>query len=159
MLFDAAGIGWDEAMTADVRIEPAVAEDLDAVLALLALHKLPLDGLRDHLQTMLVARRADRLVGSAALELYAEGALLRSVAVAPEVQGQGVGRNLTEAAIALGEFLHTPAIYLLTTTAEGYFPRLGFERTDREAVPESVKASVEFKSACPASAVVMRRRL
>jgi len=146
-------------MTADVRVERAVAGDLDYVLQLLAQHNLPLDGLRDHLATTLVARRADRLVGSAALEVYADGALLRSVAVAPEMQGQGVGRSLTEAAIALGESLHAPAIYLLTTTAEGYFPKLGFERTDRDTVPESVKASVEFKSACPASAVVMRRRL
>ena len=47
------------------------------------------------------------------------------------------------------------AIFLLTTTAEDFFPRFGFERVSRAAVPESVRASVEFQSACPASAVVM----
>ena len=37
------------------------------------------------------------------------------------------------------------------------FPRFEFERITREDVPASVRAPVEFQSACPASAVVMRR--
>ena len=49
------------------------------------------------------------------------------------------------------------AVYLLTTTAEGYFPRFGFARITREEVPDPVQASVEFREACPASAVVMRK--
>ena len=46
---------------------------------------------------------------------------------------------------------------LLTTTAEGWFPRLGFVRVDRARVPAAVQLSVEFTAACPASAVVMWR--
>lgn len=146
-------------MTDDVRIERATQHDLESVLTLLADHKLPPEGLAEHLETTLVARRAGRVIGSAALEMYPDGALLRSVAVAREVRGRGIGRTLTEAAIALSQSLRVPAIYLLTTTAERYFPKLGFEQTDRGVVPESVKASVEFKSACPASAIVMRKLL
>ena len=52
-----------------------------------------------------------------------------------------------------------PAVYLLTTTADGFFPRFGFSRITRDDVPDSVKGSVEFRSACPASAVVMRKVL
>ena len=48
---------------------------------------------------------------------------------------------------------------LLTTTAEKFFPRFGFEQIAREDVPPSVQASVEFTSACPTSAIVMRKRL
>lgn len=144
-------------MSIDVRIERASREDLDAVFALLALHHLPPDGLEQHLATLLVARLGPDIVGSAGLEVYADGALLRSVAVVPRVQGQGVGRRLTEAAVSLAVGASAPAIYLLTTTAEAYFPRLGFERTDRVAVPESLKSSVEFRGACPASAIVMRK--
>ena len=146
-------------MTDNVRIERATPHDLESVLALLADNRLPPEGLAEHLETTLVARRAGRVIGSAALEMYADGALLRSVAVARELQGQGIGRTLTEAAITLGQSLRAPAIYLLTTTAERYFPKLGFEQTDRGVVPESVKASVEFKGACPASAIVMRKLL
>jgi len=141
------------------RIERARAQDADGVFRLLNEHHLPLDGLRDHLGTTLVARDRDRIVGSAALEVYPDGALMRSVAVASEVQGQGVGHHLTDAAIQLARDLGVPAIYLLTTTAERYFPKFGFARIERREVPETVQASVEFTSACPSSAIVMRKSL
>jgi amino-acid N-acetyltransferase len=51
------------------------------------------------------------------------------------------------------------ALYLLTTTAERYFPSFGFSVTTREKVPDAVRDTVEFRSACPASAVVMVRPL
>jgi amino-acid N-acetyltransferase len=140
-------------------IEPARFEDLDAVDLILSQHKLPLEGLRDHLATTLVARENGTVVGSAALEVYADGALLRSVAVAPGRQHAGLGRTLTEAALRLAATLRVPAVFLLTTTAEGYFPRFGFLRIERTDVPGSVQASVEFTSACPSSATVMRKRL
>jgi len=146
-------------MIMQTRIERATSSDVDDVLRLLEQNHLPLDGLRAHLATTLVARDNDRIVGSAALELYSEGALLRSVAVAPHLQGQGLGHHLTNAAIDLAHDLRAPAIYLLTTTAESYFPKFGFERIARSDVPSSVQASVEFTSACPSSATVMRKSL
>ena len=141
------------------RVQPARPEDFDAIARLLGDHELPVDGLRDHLATTLVARDADAIVGSAALEVYADGALLRSVAVAPALQRSGLGRTLTDAAIALARARRSPALYLLTTTAERYFPKFGFERVERRDVPPGVQASVEFTSACPASAIVMRKVL
>lgn len=142
-----------------IRIEKASAADLDEVVRLLEQHRLPLDGLADHAPTMLVARDRDAVVGSAALEIYADGALLRSVAVAPSQQGKGLGQALTREALALASERRVPAVYLLTTTADGFFPKLGFERVSRDDVPAAVRGSVEFTSACPASAVVMRKRL
>ena len=62
-------------MTTTVQIEPATVQDLDNILALLAAHSLPLDGLGSHLATTLLARQADQVVGSAALEMHADGAL------------------------------------------------------------------------------------
>lgn len=140
-------------------IDRARPDDLQEVLALLTENHLPLDGLTDHLATTLVARHDGRIVGSAALEVYPEGALLRSVAVAPRLQHQRLGRALTDAAISLAEERHLPAVYLLTTTAAEYFPKFGFTRVERADVPSSVKGSIEFTSACPASAVVMKKTL
>lgn len=141
------------------KVEPANRDDAPAILSLLAENHLPLDGLLEHIGTTLVARRDGRVVGSAALETYPDGALLRSVAVARECQGRGLGLELTTAALSLATDLHASAVYLLTTTAERYFPRFGFERVTRDEVPAGVRGSIEFTSACPASAVVMRRRL
>ncbi len=141
------------------RIEPAVARDGPAVLALLTENKLPTDGLIDHLRTTMVARNDGSIVGCAALEVYAEGALLRSVAIAPAMQRRGLGHALTTTALQLARDLQLPAVYLLTTTAEQFFPEFGFERIERNAVPASVQASIEFISACPSSATVMRKML
>ena len=139
-------------------IEAAHEGDLPAVRRLLAAQSLPLDGVDQHL-TMVVAKDGDTLLGAAAVELYADGALLRSVVVDPDARGRGLGYRLTEAALRVAKERGADTAFLLTTTAEAFFPRLGFERIAREDVPVSVQASVEFKSACPASAVAMRMRL
>jgi amino-acid N-acetyltransferase len=140
-------------------IVDATPADRDEVLGLLGVARLPTDGLTEHLSTAVVARRDGRLVGSAALELYPGGALLRSVAVDPSVRGLGLGQRLTEAAIARARAHRAPALYLLTTTAEGFFPRFGFARITRDEVPHSVQQSVEFRVACPSTAIVMRKPL
>lgn len=142
-----------------IRIEPATAADVDALLALMTRAQLPTEGLASHLDAALVARDGDRIVGSAAIEIYADGGLLRSVAVDADQRGSGLGARLTAAAIDDATRRALPALYLLTTTAESFFPRFGFERITRDEVPASVQASVEFREACPASATVMRRRL
>jgi N-acetylglutamate synthase-like GNAT family acetyltransferase len=120
---------------------------------------LPIDGLVDHLKTALVARDGADVIGCAALELHTDGALLRSVAVAPAARGRGVGRQLTDAALALARSLGAPSAYLLTTTAESYFLKFGFVPTTRDRVPTGVQQSLEFRSACPASAAVMEKVL
>src|SRR5688572_25727703 len=140
-------------------IEPARHSDLPQVHELLGRCNLPLAGIDKHVTTMLIAREQGSVVGTAALELYADGALLRSVAVDPSYQGMGVGHQLTDAALRLAEARQAPAVFVLTTTAERFFPKFGFEQITRDDVPASVKASVEFESACPASATVMRKWL
>jgi amino-acid N-acetyltransferase len=140
-------------------ISPAIASDVGSVEALLEREHLPLDGLRDRAGHMFVARAGRRIVGCAALEMYAEGALLRSVAVDAEHRGTGLGSELTRTALGLAERLGVPAVYLLTTTAERFFPRFGFDVVDRADVPATVQSSVEFTHACPSSALIMRKRL
>jgi len=142
-----------------IAIDRASAADAAGLLDLLERTNLPKDGLLDHVQTTLVARRDGRIVGSAALEVYADGALLRSVAVDPAWQGTGLGHRLTEAATAAAVERGVPVLYLLTTTAGHFFPRFGFSHIMREEVPASVQQSLEFRGACPASAIVMRKRL
>lgn len=140
-------------------IESAGEQDLPAVRRLLDTQRLPLAGVDEHVATMVVAKDEDELIGAAAVELYADGALLRSVVVAPTARGRRLGHRLTEAALDVAASRGARAAFLLTTTAEHFFPRLGFERIARDEVPASVQASVEFRTACPASAVVMRKRL
>jgi amino-acid N-acetyltransferase len=142
----------------DVTISHAIAGDLDVVEALLEREHLPLEGFRGA-DVVLVARAANRIVGSAALEFYGEGTLLRSVAVDAVHRRMGVGGDLTRRAIEIAMRRGAFAVYLLTTTAERFFPRFGFEIIDRADVPSSVQASEEFAHACPSTAIVMRKFL
>ena len=143
----------------DISIEPATGADGPAILRLLSVAGLPVDGLLDHLGTAVVAKAGRRVVGCAALEVYTDGALLRSVVVDGEAKGQGIGTQVTTAALNLASVLGTPAVYLLTTTAEEFFPKFAFERIGRDEVPAGVKMSVEFRAACPSTAIVMRRAI
>jgi arsenite methyltransferase len=140
-------------------LRPATPSDLPRVQALLTDNKLPLDGVDKALECFVVAEHDGALVGVAGIEHCGAGqhALLRSVAVAESWKGKGLGRALVTRAIGDAEARGAKALYLLTTTAEQYFPSFGFKATTREEVPADVKANVEFTSACPSSAVVMVR--
>jgi amino-acid N-acetyltransferase len=140
-----------------VSLDRCQPEDEPAVLRLLSDNGLPTDGLVDHFGTAVVARRDGRVVGCAALEVYPDGALLRSVAVEETLRGSGLGHQIVRAALDLARQQGTTSVYLLTTTAEGFFPRFGFRRIARAEVPAGVRTSVEFQSACPASAVVLAK--
>jgi arsenate reductase (thioredoxin) len=153
-------IGGDMATTGpSYRIRPATPSDLRDVETLLTASALPLAGVADALSTYAVAESGGLLVGVTGLEIRGDVALLRSAAVAPEWQGRGLGRALVEHVIADARARHLRALCLLTTTAEDYFPRFGFTRVSRDAVPAALLSTAEFATACPASAVVMEKVL
>ncbi len=139
-----------------ITIEAAGAAELPAVLELLDRVQLPGEDLENHLDGMLVARRAGQVVGSATLELYGESALLRSVVVDAGLQGRGLGVGLTQAALDLARERGVVRVYLLTETAGEFFPRFGFRRVARSDVAPEVTRSVEFGSVCPDTALVMQ---
>ena len=136
-------------------IEAAHVDDLPAILALLQKSGLPQDGLSDHVTTTLVAREDHAIVGSAALELYGTVALLRSVAVADQLRGQGLGQQLTKEVLKLSEQHGVTLVYLLTETASGFFPRFGFRPIPRSEVAPAIHASTEWTTACPETAQAM----
>lgn len=137
-------------------IRAAIPRDLPTVIELLEKNKLPLAGIEKHLATTLVAQRSARVVGCAALEVFGSAGLLRSVAVDEGQRGEGLGHQLTQAALDLARARRLKSVYLLTTTAAKFFPRFGFREVARGEVDADVRTSVEFTTACPASAVAMR---
>lgn len=143
------------------RIGPASVDDLPEVLDLLARAGLPPAGIDAHFpRGFAVARGADgALAGVAGVEIYASAALLRSVAVAEQARGTGLGERLTRAAESLAAARGAREMYLLTTSAEGYFPRLGYVRISRGELPEALGASEQLRGACPATAIAMHRPL
>jgi amino-acid N-acetyltransferase len=145
-------------------LRPARAEDYEAVARLLEASALPTAGVRELFETrasdfIVADDGGGELLGVAGLEVCCDNALLRSVAVRPDWQKHGLGRELVRRIVCDAEERGIRALYLLTMTAEHYFPRLGFERIERGEVPTDIGETLEFKSACPASATVMSRAL
>lgn len=140
-------------------MRPATSADRDAIERLLVESDLTTHALPDWIDRFWVAEQDGRIAGVAGIELYADGCLLRSVAVRPELRGTGLGRALVERALESARESGARQAYLLTLTAERWFPRLGFREIARDEVPASVRESGEFREACPASAIVMTRPL
>jgi amino-acid N-acetyltransferase len=140
-------------------IELARDADRTAIEGLLAGAGLPLDGLELALGTAVVARGPEAIEGCAAVEPYGSYGLLRSVCVAVDLRGTGMGHRLVEAAEELAASRGIAELYLLTETAEAWFPRLGYVAATRDQVPAALTGSPEFTDACPQSAAVLRKRL
>lgn len=140
-------------------LRAAGTQDLPAIERLLTAHRLPLVGVREGVAGFAVAEVDGEVVGTIGLEVRGEYGLLRSAAVAPSSQGRGIGRALVGWVLAEGRARRLRAIYLLTTTAERYFPAFGFAVTDRAAAPPEMQGTDEFAHACDASAVAMVLRL
>ncbi len=146
-------------MVDDIEIRPAREADFGPAARLLDESGLPREGLREHLDGALVASREGAIAGCVALELYGDLALLRSLVVAPAFRGRRLGRRLTAEALALAGRKGVTDVYLLTETATAFFPRFGFARRERADAPDALLRSEEFRSACPASAVLMHARV
>ena len=140
-------------------IERATAGDLPAVEALLASAGLPLDGVAGAFGSGVVARDEGRIVGCAAVEIYGPAALIRSVAVDPAARGHGLGSALVAAVEALARDAGAHEAYLLTETAEAWFPRFGYAPIARAEAEPAIGRSVEFTVACTQTCATFRRSL
>ena len=136
-------------------LRPAGPGDLPAIERLLKSHQLPTVGIREGSVDIFVAVDDGEVVGAVGLELRSPYALLRSAVVDSARQGRGIGRALVGLALAEARARKLRAVYLLTTTAVGYFPAFGFVPTDRGGAPAEMQATDEFAHACAASAVAM----
>jgi amino-acid N-acetyltransferase len=129
-------------------------------VALLQAQGLPISDITDeHLEHFFFTGSDDSPTGLVGVEIYATEALLRSLVVAENARTRGIGSALVQHAEEFASSHRVDAMYLLTTTAEQFFERLGYERIDRSRVPPSIERTREFASLCPASSAFMTKQL
>ncbi|WCT75808.1 arsenic resistance N-acetyltransferase ArsN2 (plasmid) [Sphingomonas naphthae] len=139
-----------------VRLDP---EQLAALADALEAASLPTSDLEAPDRQFYRFEDAIGMVGYGGLEGRGPDRLLRSVVVTTERRGTGLG------GILLGQLEHAAAdggatsLYLLTTTAEGFFRRAGYMPVERTRAPEPIANSAEFRSLCPASAAFLFKRI
>lgn len=121
---------------------------------------LPVDGVAEHLDNFLVARDNQDLIGCIGLEIYGDYALLRSLAVAPESQKMGLGKDLTAKILHEAENANVREVVLLTNTAAKFFEQIfSFGPTARSLYDEVFAASPEWQLPCCTSAVCLHLKL
>jgi amino-acid N-acetyltransferase len=87
------------------------------------------DELYELLPSFYVADQSGDIVGCAALEIYSwKLAEVRSLAVSPRVQGQGVGRKLVEACVERARTENVLEVMAITSS-DGFFMTCGFNYT------------------------------
>lgn len=143
----------------DGEVRLASAGDLKAVKKLLYAEGLPEDGVAEALENFFVFESGGTVRGAAGVELYGAEGLLRSTAVAAGFRGRGIARALVDRVIAHAGGHGCHELYLLTENADGFFRRCGFAAVSRDEAPEAIRGSKEFTTLCPATAVLMRRRV
>jgi amino-acid N-acetyltransferase len=85
-----------------------------------------------------VAEENGVILGCGALKVYsAELAELRSLCVAPGIDGRGVGRRLTEHILDEAESFGLTTVFALTVVP-GFFEKMGFREVPRERFPTKV---------------------
>lgn len=142
-----------------ITLEPAAPSDLDRVEALLAANDLPSEDVGSGPATFFLASADGEFVGVGGLEQYGDAGLLRSVVVADDARGEGHGTALCAALESRAREAGVAELYLLTTTAAGFFRQCGYEAVDRSAAPEVIQETAEFRELCPDTATCMTRDL
>lgn len=142
-------------------IRKANGADLDKIQNLLAANGLPAGDISMTLiEGFLVVEDAGgAVVGSAGLEQIGSNALLRSLALTSEWRGTGVVKELVAQLEDKARSLGQQDVWLLTTTAERFFERAGYERISRDEVLGEVRSCRQFAVLCPSTATCMRKRL
>ncbi len=131
-----------------------------AVVALLEAQGLPVSDITDeHLEHFFFLGSDGSPTGLVGIEIYGTDALLRSLVVAENARTQGIGSALVQHAEDYATSRRVRDMYLLTTTAEGFFERRGYRRVDRNQAPPSTQSTTEFASLCQVSSGFMFKRL
>jgi amino-acid N-acetyltransferase len=141
------------------QLDLAAAQDMPAIRALLERAGLPTIDLISAQADFAVVREEDAVVATGALQRFGASALLRSVAVAPDRRGGGLGRMIVSELERRARAAQISELVLLTETAADFFQRLGYRAVDRNSAPAAVQTSEEFCSLCPSSATCMAKTL
>lgn len=132
-------------------------EEVEALLTDAGLPVSDLSSTRD-LQLFGV-REGGHLVGVVGIESYGPIGLLRSLAVVGVRRSSGLGARLVSDAEIWAAEQAIQTLYLLTTTAAGFFAKLGYEVIPRSAAPAAIAATAQFSGLCPSSSTFMRKVL
>ena len=141
-------------------LEAASPKDEPWARELLTLCGLPHEDITlQHLRHFWVMKEKGQIIGVVGLEVFGRLALLRSLAVDPRFRKRGFAQQLTEKAEEYAASLQIKELYLLTTTAESFFLKRGYQRIARTSAPPVIRGTAEFQGLCPIISVLMVKQI
>lgn len=130
-------------------------KDLPQIIRLVSENNLPVSDIVPGKQFFVVAEVSGRIIACAALEQYGENGLFRSLAVSLDHRNMKIGKDIVAKLMTFSKENNISQLYLLTTTADLYFKKAGWKVIDRTDVPDDIRATSEFSSICPSTAICM----
>ncbi|MFO0499954.1 MAG: arsenic resistance N-acetyltransferase ArsN2 [Betaproteobacteria bacterium] len=141
-----------------MNIEPLAS--VQEVLPLLAECGLPVSDITPSASiSFFGVRSGGALVGVVGLEIHPPFGLLRSLAVAPAFRSSGIAHKLVAFVESLAAAHGIKELFLLTTTAEGFFLGLGYSPAARTAAPPAIQATPQFSNLCPSSSAFLSKNV
>lgn len=120
---------------------------------------LPHEDIAKHLNHFILAKDGNHLIGAIGLEICGKDGLLRSLVVGSFYRSRGIAKALYNRILGYAHLQGIKTLYLLTTSAIGFFSKLDFTKEERDNVPESIRVTKEFQSLCPSTAVCMTKKI
>jgi len=120
-------------------------EDAEAICELINYHAerermlhRSLESTYESVRDFLVSRRDGQVVGCVALSVsWKDLAEIRSLAIAPDCRGQGLGRELVLGTIEDARKLGLERIFVLTYEVD-FFTKFGFRKVEKDALPTKI---------------------
>jgi extradiol dioxygenase family protein/N-acetylglutamate synthase-like GNAT family acetyltransferase len=138
----------------------AAAPPAEVVRQLLRAADLPTaDITAEKMATFFSCEADGEIAGLVGIEVHGTVALLRSLVVLPRFRAHGLGALLLAYAELAASMQSVARLYLLTTTATGFFLRRGYRPASRGDAPEAIRNTEEFTRLCPGSATFMVKHL
>ncbi len=98
----------------------------------------PLSEIYEDIRDYFIVKDGERVIACAALHInWSDLAEVRSVAVAEDSQGQGVGDRLIRACLKDAKKLGIPTVFCLTYKP-GFFEKFGFSQVDKMELPQKI---------------------
>ena len=120
-------------------------DDIPQIEKLLAAEWLPPRMIREFLPTFWVLEDGDDVAGCAGLEIYGNTGVIRSVVVAPDLRGRGLGDLLSREAMGEAQRQGVRRLYLFTGDKVPFWQRYGFQECAMEDWEPDARASWQWQ--------------
>ncbi|MGE3831471.1 MAG: arsenic resistance N-acetyltransferase ArsN2 [Parvibaculaceae bacterium] len=143
----------------EITCSPLPSEEIPALKDSLMDAHLVAEDIEDGAARFFQFTHGHAICGYGGIELHGRDALIRSLVVLPVFRSNGIGKKCVDQLERLARSAGATQGFLATTTAKGFFERVGYRAIDRSEVPPRILATRQLSGLCPSTAPLMHKAL